>query len=322
MSSLPPDKEISFVFDRDIGFKQVLVPRNESSNGCIVTVNGTLSASAVFGASGSGGGGVGPQGPAGPTGSVGPAGPTGSQGPQGVTGSAGSAPSLASYNGYTLANHFSGSAGTLRGNAAGFTVAALIRPDGFPTDTETFFGNYNRFQAQGGWWMGIDTDRWKLGIGQQSDSTVIENFSTGLQDLTNYYGRFLRRLFLLHFVYDGTTVTLYINGQSVRTLTPSGGYQVADAALIPRIGRNTNAGASAPATTTGFIGGGYVESIFTATDVLNHYFACLEAESFQNASFTNWWTVDTAETNLIDQGASLDFALNGTLTAVDVTARW
>lgn len=324
MANVPADKEISFVFDRDTGFRQILVSRNESSEGCSIVVNGTLSASVVFGASGSSGG-VGPagptgsQGPAGPTGSTGPAGPTGSQGPQGIPGSA---PNVESYAGFSSANFFSGSVGTLRGNAAGFTVALLVRPEGFATDTETFFGNYNRFQAQGGWWIGIDTSRWKFGVGQQSDSTVVENFSTGLQDLTNYFGRILRRLYLFHLVYNGTTATLYINGQSIRTLTPTGGYQIADAALIPRIGRNTNAGASAPATTTGFIGAGYVESVFTDTDVLNHYFACLEAESFVDASFTNWWVTDTAVADLIDQGASLDFLQVGTLTAIDATARW
>lgn len=316
MSSLPPDKEISFVFDRDIGFKQVLVPRNESSNGCIVTVNGTLSASAVFGASGSGGGGVGPQGP---SGAVGPAGPTGSQGPQGVTGST---PSVASYSGYTSTNYFSGSANTLRGNAAGFTACVMVRPEGFPAGTEVAFGNFSVYQNQGGWFLGIDSERWKFGVGQQSNSAVIDNFGSGLQSLTQYQGRFLRRLFLLHLVYDGTDADLYVNGHYVQTITPTSGYQVADAAFIPRIGRNTNNGEPLPATTLGVVGAGYVESVFTATNVVNHYVACLEAESFQDASFTNWWAVDTAQTNLIDQGASLDFALNGTLTAVDVTARW
>ena len=60
MANLPPDKEIAFVFDRDTGFKQVLVSRNLSSDGASVIINGTLSASVVLGASGSGGGGVGP----------------------------------------------------------------------------------------------------------------------------------------------------------------------------------------------------------------------------------------------------------------------
>ncbi len=71
-----------------------------------------------------------------------------------------------------------------------------------------------------------------------------------------------------------------------------------------------------------FVGAGYVESVFTATDVLNHYFDCLEAESFVDASFTNWWVTDTAVADLTDQGAALDFLQVGTLTAVDATARW
>jgi hypothetical protein len=305
MSSLPPDKEISFIFDRDIGFKQVLTSRT-SDEGCYIEIRGVVSASSYVGMSGG-------------SGSVGPQGPSGSQGPQGVTGST---PSVASYSGYTSSNYFSGSANTLRGNAAGFTACVMVRPEGFPTGTEVAFGNFSVYQNQGGWFLGIDSERWKFGVGQQSNSAVIDNFGSGLQSLTQYQGRFLRRLFLLHLVYDGTDADLYVNGHYVQTITPTSGYQVADAAFIPRIGRNTNNGEPLPATTLGVVGAGYVESVFTATNVVNHYVACLEAESFQDASFTNWWAVDTAETNLIDQGAALDFALNGTLTAVDVTARW
>ena len=312
MANVPADKEISFVFDRDTGFRQILVPRNESSEGCSIVVNGTLSASVVFGASGSSGG----VGPAGPTGSQGPAGPTGSQGIPGST------PNVESYAGFSSVNFFSGSVGTLRGNASGFTACVMLRPEGFAADAEVLFGNYNRFQTDGGWFIGIDSSRWKFGVGRQSDGQVTENFADGLQSLTQYQGRFLRRLFLLHLVCNGTTADLYVNGQYVQTITPVGGYQVANASLIPRIGRNHNAGAPASALTLGFVGAGYVESIFTATDVLNHYFACLEAESFVDASFTNWWVTDTAVADLTDQGAALDFLQVGTLTAVDATARW
>lgn len=321
MANVPADKEISFVFDRDTGFRQILVPRNESSEGCSIVVNGTLSASVVFGASGSSGG----VGPAGPTGSQGPAGPTGSTGPAGPTGSQGipgSAPNVESYASFSSVNFFSGSAGTLRGNASGFTACVLVRPEGFPTGTEVAFGNFSVYQTQGGWFLGIDSERWKFGVGQQSDGAVPDNFGSGLQSLTQYQGRFLRRLFLLHLVYNGTLATLYINGQAVQTLTPASGYQVSNIALVPRIGRNTNNGEPLPATTLGFVGAGYVESVFTATDVLNHYFDCLEAESFVDASFTNWWVTDTAVADLTDQGAALDFLQVGTLTAVDATARW
>jgi hypothetical protein len=302
MPNIPPGKEISFVFDRDTGFRQVLVPRNESTDGCTVTVLGALSASVVLGISGSGG--------------------SGSVGPEGPPGPAGSAPSVTSYTGFSADNHFSGSANTLVGNASGFTACVMVRPEGFASGTEVAFGNFNLFQTQGGWFIGIDSTRWKFGVGQQSDGTVPDNFGDGLQSLVQYQGRFLRRLFLLHLVYNGTSAILYINGQAVQTLTPTSGYQVANEALIPRIGRNTNAGAPIPATSLGVVGAGYVETIFTATSVLNHYIDCLDSESFQDAGFTNWWVVDAAESNLIDQGGSLDFALNGTLTAVDATARW
>jgi hypothetical protein len=310
MANLPPDKEIAFVFDRDTGFKQVLVSRNPLSDGCTITVNGTLSASIVLGASGSGSGTVGPSGSQGPSGSVGPAGPTGS------------VPNIASYSGFSSSNYFVGSVNTLVGNAAGFTACVMVRPEGFATGTEVAFGNFSVYQTLGGWFIGIDSERWKFGIGQQSDGSVPDNFGSGLQSLTQYQGRFIRRLFLLHLVYNGTIATLYVNGQAVQTLTPTGGYEIADAALFPRIGRNTNNGEPLPATTLGVVGAGYVESVFTATNVVNHYVACLEAESFQDASFTNWWAVDTAETNLVDQGGALDFTLSGSLTAVDVTARW
>jgi len=321
MANVPADKEISFVFDRDTGFRQILVPRNESSEGCSIVVNGTLSASVVFGASGSSGG----VGPAGPTGSQGPAGPTGSTGPAGPTGSQGipgSSPNVESYASFSSANFFSGSVGTLRGNAAGFTACVLLRPEDFPTDTEVMFANFNRFQTLGGWFLGIDATRWKFGVGQQSDGSILENFSTGLMETVQYQGRFLRRLFLLHLVYNGTTASLYVNGQFVQLLTPASGYQVADASLVPRLGRNTNNGSPAAAVSLGFVGAGYVESVFTATDVLNHYKDCLQEEAFQNAGFTNWWVADTAVADLTDQGAALDFLQVGTLTAVDATARW
>lgn len=51
MSKLPPNKEISFVFDRDVGFKQILSSRTALS-GCVLVVNGTISASSYEGVNG------------------------------------------------------------------------------------------------------------------------------------------------------------------------------------------------------------------------------------------------------------------------------
>lgn len=309
--TIPSNKEVSFIFTKDAGFVQTLSPRTEAA-GCVVVIEGTISASSFIGMSGG-------------SGSVGPQGPSGSQGPQGVTGStgpAGSAPNISYVTSFTTSDFFSAPANNLRGNAAGFTACVLVEPDNFATATESLFGNWSPYQASGGWFLGIDDSRFKFGVGQQSDGVVADNFGTGLQSTSNFQGRLIQRFYLLHLAYDGTTARLYVNGQVVQTLTPSSGYEIANASLAPYIGKTNNVGEPLPATSLGYVGSAYVESNMTATQVLNHYKQCLAADTLVDASFSNMWLVTSGSMVLEDQIGSVDFTVTGTPTQITVAARW
>lgn len=308
MSNLPSGKEISFIFNKDMGFKQFLTARN-NDNGCFVQIDGTLSASHIVGV---GTGSVGPQGPQGPQGETGPQGPPGS-----VT-------SVASFVDFSADNYYAAQAGTLRGNSDGFTACVLIRPEGFPSSLQSIFGNWTAFQPNGGWFIGIDADRFKIGVGRQSDSTIQENFGAGNQSTSQYQGRFIRRFFLLHLAYNAgsNAAILYVNGQAVQTINPVDGFQLAAVESIPFIGRNNNNTQRLPATDIGFSGAGYVEETQSAATILSHYKNCLDADSFVDMEFSNSWSVVSGSTLLEDQAGNVDFTLNGSVSSVVTKPRW
>jgi hypothetical protein len=300
MANIPPDKEISFLFNRNIGLKQFLVPRDKTADGCYVQIDGVLSASHIVGVG------------------------TGSVGPQGEQGPPGTTLAVPSFADFSSDDFYAAPPGNLRGNADGFTACVLVRPEGFPTSLQSVFGTWTAFQPNGGWFIGIDADRFKIGVGRQSDSTIQENFGTGLQGTSQYQGRFIRRFFLLHLAYNAgsNAATLYVNGQSAQTINPVDGFQLADAETIPYIGRNNNNSQRLPATNIGFSGAGYVEETMSAQAILNHYKDCLNVDGFTDAGFSNYWQVVSGSSALEDQVGSVDFVLNGTLTEVITGPRW
>lgn len=168
--------------------------------------------------------------------------------------------------------HQESAAGEFRGSAAGFLVNALVRLKAIPSGTETALGNWNIYQPDGGWFLGADNERWKFGVGQQSDQQVVDNYGTGLQSFSTYQGRLLHRLFLLTLGYDGTVATLYVNGQAVQTLTPTSGYEVANIANKLMLGRNTNAGVPTVASSIELVGFTYgVGAASSAASITTYY---------------------------------------------------
>ncbi len=233
-------------------------------------------------------------------------------------------------HGFTATAFYQGTAGDLRGEVGGFAVSAVIRQRAFPLAQGTIVGNHRIFQNDGGWWIGIDGNRWKFGIGQASDGSVPDNFGGPEAALTAYQGRLLSRLFVVTLNYDGTTATLYVNGQDVATLTPTGGFQPADAGLTPYVGRNANTGAQTPATGSGFVGFGYNASALTLDNVLAHYRACLDADGFADdtgaGAFTSAYTAPQdggSIATLVDaQGVAGDLVLTGAITAESLLPKW
>lgn len=287
------NKEIGFSFNKDVGFVQRLMPRTNAS-GCFVEIQGTVSASSFIG--------------------------------PGLSGES-SVPDVlrtsANY-GFTANDYYFNATGSIRGNSAGFTSALLLQPESFPGSITYLFGNFELFQTKGGWYLGVDSNSWKYGVGAGDTGAVSINGDggSGLQNVTQYQGRYIRRMFLLHLVFDGTNATLFVNGQSVQSFAPVSGYREADTDLRPMIGRNNSAGTPRAADNLGFVGAGYVESAFSATDALDHYKLCLDNNTFVDQGFTNMWVVTSGSTELTDSIGSLDWTLTGSLSQTTNLSRW
>ncbi len=230
---------------------------------------------------------------------------------------------------FSAANNYAAAAATLRGDATGFTVMSLIRLIGSRASAGDIFANYRVFQPDGGWGISItDDDRIFFSIGQQSDGQVVSNFNgayvsgTGTGNTTwRKYGR----LFLAAMVYDGSEAFLHVNAEEFGSLTPGSGYEIADAALTPFIGRNNSGGLPMPVEGLEVIGCGYVESAIAQSELIDHQLACMEAGRFVDlptTSFDSYWNFDgetSAPAALIDQGGGgVNFTLAG---ALDLTLR-
>lgn len=288
---LPPDKEIQFLFDKEQGLVQTIVPRRGGSNNAIVEVQGTISASSFVGG--------------------------------GVGGNSVSDRTTSIY-GFGDNDYYFNSSGTLRGNNSGFTAAVLVQPEEFPGTITYLFSNFELFQTKGGWYLGVDSNSWKWGVGAGDTGAVSINGDggSGLQNVTQYQGRYIRRFFLLHLVFDGTNATLFVNGQNVQTFAPVSGYREADADLRPMIGRNNSNGTPRAADNLGFVGAGYVESAFSDADALTHYKLCLDNNTFVDNGFSNMWVATSGTFALTDSIGTLDWTLSGSLSQSTNIARW
>lgn len=255
--------------------------------------------------------------------------PTG-EGGLGAGGGGGSAGAMGSAIGpFSAANHYAGVAGDLRGEVAGFAVSAVIRQLSYPTTQGAVVSNQNLFQATGGWYLGIDGNRFKFGLAQATDSTVIDNFVSA--DLPADVGGLLNRLFVLTMNYDGTDCTLYVNGEDAFTLTPASGYAPADIGQQPYVGRNANGGAPGPADGSGFLGFGYHASALTVPQIGDHVRACINAGTFANdlgagSPFTSHFPVPAGATSpatLSDsEGVAGDFTRAGSVAIGALPPIW
>lgn len=134
-----------------------------------------------------------------------------------------------------------GAVGEMRGHADGFNVTVVVRIDSVPASgLQSIFGNWRPFQPDGGWYVGVDNNRWTFGLGQQSDGQVIGFTAPGPADLDYFRGGRLPRWHVIQMMYDGTTGHLLVDGELVASLTPSGGYQVSDAGMRPYVGQTNS----------------------------------------------------------------------------------
>lgn len=218
--------------------------------------------------------------------------------------------------GFSAANYYQGVAGDMRGLSTGFAVSAMFSMLTLPTVLSIIFANFNQFQPDGGYCLAVNDSHFTFGLGRQSDSTVL--FSTpgsGPSHFSSYMGRKLRRLYNVVLNYDGTIGTLWVNGEPTSTYTPAGGYQLADVALTPYIGRNTNAGAPSPGTDLAVMGIGYKAVALTSDQIRDHFKACYNACTFQN-DIGSGGTFDSAYLDLDPTAASISdvMAASGVLT--------
>lgn len=229
---------------------------------------------------------------------------------------------------FTTSDYYSAAAGNMRGNASGFTVVALVRPNTEPTAVGAFLANFRNFAGDGGWMLGYDTSRFVIGVTQDSDGAMVYNGTdTGGTSFIQLGADMYHRVYHLALVYDGTDAECYVNGRLHATITPTSGYRLSNASYTPYIGRNDNAANANELTDMGLLGFGYVESVYTSADLITHWGDCLEANEFVDGptSFTNWYSLQgeaSAPATLVDQGASLDFTMTGTVTLGSKKIRW
>lgn len=222
--------------------------------------------------------------------------------------------------GFASGSHAAAAAGTLRGALAGFMIAVMFRINRVPTSDQHLFANARVFNSLGGYFAAVSGDRFRFGIGQASDGSLISNFVNA--DLPSY--QLVGRTFMTALRYNGTAATGFVNGEGLVSLTPSSGYQLADAALVPYLGRNDNAGSPQPGSSLHIYGAGYVEGVITDDAVVEHYIACMESGSFldlETGAFDSYWSVDDEDAvpgTLTDLGGGgVDMTTSGSLTLVE-----
>lgn len=197
---------------------------------------------------------------------------------------------------YVAENH-SYLVNTLRGNASGFTASAIIKMiKNRVADQEIIFGNHRQFNNDGGWYIGIDSERFKFGVGNNSDGSMAEAAGTDTYQMLNYWraGGLMGKEFLLTLVYDGTTARFYVNGIEVKTLTPTSGLRISDSALYPMAGRGNNAGAPAVLTSAAIRQLAYKESVMTADQVSGLYESSIYRDAMAFADWTSLWNANDA----------------------------
>ena len=204
-------------------------------------------------------------------------------------------------------------ANTMPGHVDVFRVRLVVRLDAVPSGLEVIFCVWNPFQAQGGWFVGVDNSRWKFGLGRQSDGEVQEFSTPGIGDLTYFRGGNFHRWHTLILEYDGTTATLYVDSEAVGTQTPASGYQVANAALTPRIGRTSNNGVTLSATNCHVLYWDYADAsqadweVYGA-DNIRQALACVEGRTVRGFTVNDEDSSYYVDQTLTDLNSVLDIA--------------
>lgn len=231
---------------------------------------------------------------------------------------------------FTASQFYRAPINTQRGDAAGFSSVALVRPKQIPTAFGVIYGNFELFQTNGGWHIAYDGNRFVWGVHQASDGQRIANGGAGGADYSEFRTKFLGRLFHVALVYDGTTMRGYLNGEEMVTLTPSGGLDIADASLYPIVGENNSGANNAPNTSMDLLGAGYLESVLSASDVFDHFDACMQVNNWTagDVSFENRYDFSSisegsAPSSISDQVGSGDLTAQGAaVSIVTRAARW
>jgi hypothetical protein len=220
-------------------------------------------------------------------------------------------------------NYYGGAVNTLQGVGAGFTYACLVEMfRGTNTGARFFWGTYRRFIG-GGQGIGMDDNRFKMYL-TQADGTKLENFVGAAFEPMNLL---LGKLVVLHMVWNGTVMNLYINGQTdVTAITPVAGL-LFDATMGPTWGVEGSA-AKAYAFDGGILGAAYGETALTAAQVAAHALACTDAgDLVQDAgdTFLNRYSVrglPTAPATLLDLEGAVNLTRTGALSLPSVLQKW
>ncbi|MEQ9697996.1 MAG: LamG-like jellyroll fold domain-containing protein, partial [Sandaracinaceae bacterium] len=241
------------------------------------------------------------------------------------SGGGGSSPTVDVIGGFRASDpsvdHYEAAAGVGIGVAGQFTASVMARPHLLRTPgygTRIMIGAYRRFIG-GGWALGMDETRPKIFLTQASDGSKLENF-TGPEWPTFGAGRFV----ILTFTWNGTTATLYVNGEPAATLTPTGGIQF-EASVGLAWGCESYGGnwpfdgEIAGAAYTGAAG-------FSANEVLFHALACLDADAMVDGGpgFANLWTAPSgsAPATITDAIGADDLTRTGAPTSGSRRVHW
>lgn len=235
-------------------------------------------------------------------------------------GGGGSSLSARIVRGFSSSDNYQGSVDAMRGDVTGFSAFIAMRFLKEPSGNESIVGNYWTFSASGGWFLGVDLNRFKLGIANESNGAVQENFVNADVNEPMKFGRF----YTWGFVFDGTDMAAYLNGELTYTYTPIDGYRPSEAGDRFWMGRNNNTGAPLPSSSVELLGMGYVaDGSFTNEQVVDWHHSCIETATVEDpasVAFDHRYNIPTgaAPASLLDLNGSENLTLQGSLTTADV----
>lgn len=216
-------------------------------------------------------------------------------------------------HGHSASSHWLGPVGQCIGETNGFGSSVMYRLRRIPTGREIVFGAFKRF-ADCGWASAVESARFQMWVHQQADSQPFGNFTDGNLPADTEAIAAIGKLIVQTFVYTGTVMRLFINGELCDERTPNGG-------IIVTAGRRLGLGIDSadlaePAASCEILGAVYTTGVPTADEVADHALDCMEIDAMSDAghAWTNWWTLDGLDalpSTLEDQIGSVDLTLVG-----------